>query len=67
MKKRSPSSGQSDQLVHWWLLVHSAPMAQTLLGTTKVSGSNFKPVGELKILLSWVLKPMDDLVKALPF
>jgi len=23
MKKCSPSSGQNDQLVHWWLLVHS--------------------------------------------
>jgi len=23
MKKRSPSSGQNDQLVHWWLVVHS--------------------------------------------
>jgi hypothetical protein len=23
MKKRSPSSGQNGQLVHWWLLVHS--------------------------------------------
>jgi hypothetical protein len=22
-KKRSPSSGQNGQLVHWWLLVHS--------------------------------------------
>jgi hypothetical protein len=25
MKKRTPSSGQNGQLVHWWLLVHSAP------------------------------------------
>jgi hypothetical protein len=25
MKKRSPSSGQNGQLVHWWLLVHSGP------------------------------------------
>jgi len=25
MKKRSPSSGQNGQLVHWWLLVHSVP------------------------------------------
>jgi hypothetical protein len=24
LKKRSPSSGQNGQLVHWWLLVHSA-------------------------------------------
>jgi len=23
MKKHSPSNGQNDQLVHWWLLVHS--------------------------------------------
>jgi hypothetical protein len=22
MKKRNPSSGQNDQLVHWWLLIH---------------------------------------------
>jgi hypothetical protein len=22
MKKHSPSSGQNDQLVHWWLLIH---------------------------------------------
>ncbi len=27
MKKCTPSSGQNDQLVHWWLLVH---FAQTL-------------------------------------
>jgi hypothetical protein len=26
MKKRSPSSGQNSQLVHWWLLVHSGPL-----------------------------------------
>jgi hypothetical protein len=25
MKKRKASSGQNDQLVHWWLLVHSGP------------------------------------------
>ncbi len=25
MKKRSPSSGQNDQLVHWCLLVHCGP------------------------------------------
>jgi len=24
MKKRNPSSGQNGQLVHWWLLIHSA-------------------------------------------
>jgi len=24
MKKRTPSSGQNGQLVHWWLLVDSA-------------------------------------------
>jgi hypothetical protein len=24
MKKCTPSSGQNGQLVHWWLLVHSA-------------------------------------------
>jgi hypothetical protein len=23
MKKRTPSNGQNDQLVHWWLLIHS--------------------------------------------
>jgi len=23
MKKHNPSSGQNDQLVHWWLLIHS--------------------------------------------
>jgi len=27
MKKRSPSSGQNGQLVHWWLLVHSGQWA----------------------------------------
>jgi hypothetical protein len=26
MKKRNPSSGQNGQLVHWWLLSHSAPV-----------------------------------------
>jgi hypothetical protein len=26
MKKRNPSSGQNDQLVHWWLLIHSGPL-----------------------------------------
>jgi hypothetical protein len=25
MKKRNPSVGQNGQLVHWWLLIHSAP------------------------------------------
>jgi len=25
MKKRNPSSGQNNQLVHWWMLIHSAP------------------------------------------
>jgi hypothetical protein len=25
MKKRSPSNGQNNQLVHWWLLVHFGP------------------------------------------
>jgi hypothetical protein len=24
MKKRSPSTGQNNQLVHWWLLIHSS-------------------------------------------
>jgi hypothetical protein len=24
MKKRNPSGGQNGQLVHWWLLIHSA-------------------------------------------
>jgi hypothetical protein len=28
MKKRSPSSGQNGQLVHWWLLVHSGQEKQ---------------------------------------
>ncbi len=23
MKKRNPSGGQNDQLVHWWVLIHS--------------------------------------------
>jgi hypothetical protein len=27
MKKRSPSSGENGQLVHWWLLVHSAQIS----------------------------------------
>ncbi len=27
IKKRSPSSGQNNQLVHWWLLVYSGPLA----------------------------------------
>jgi hypothetical protein len=27
MKNCTPSSGQNGQLVHWWLLVHSAPSA----------------------------------------
>jgi hypothetical protein len=27
MKKRSPSSEQNSQLVHWWLLVHSGPVS----------------------------------------
>jgi hypothetical protein len=25
MKKRSPSSGQNGELVHWWVLVHFGP------------------------------------------
>jgi hypothetical protein len=29
MKKRNPSSGQNDQLVHWWLLIHSGRLAST--------------------------------------
>jgi hypothetical protein len=29
MKKLSLSSGQNDQLVHWWLLVHSGPIIPT--------------------------------------
>jgi hypothetical protein len=28
MKKRNPSGGQNGQLVHWWLLIHSAPSLQ---------------------------------------
>jgi hypothetical protein len=28
MKKCTPSSEQNGQLVHWWLLVHSAPLLQ---------------------------------------
>ncbi len=27
MKKRNPSGGQNGQLVHWWLLIHSAQMS----------------------------------------
>jgi hypothetical protein len=30
MKKRSPSSGQNGQLVHWWLLVHSGQIPEPL-------------------------------------
>jgi hypothetical protein len=26
MKKCSPFRGQNNQLVHWWLLVHSSPL-----------------------------------------
>jgi len=32
MKKRTPSNGQNDQLVHWWLLIHSAPNQVTKEG-----------------------------------
>jgi hypothetical protein len=27
MKKRNPTSGQNGQLVHWWLLIHSAQVS----------------------------------------
>jgi len=27
MKKCSPSYGQNDQLVHWWVLIHSDPLS----------------------------------------
>jgi hypothetical protein len=38
MKKRSPSSGQNGQLVHWWLLVHSGHMKVVKTGTQLVCG-----------------------------
>ncbi len=39
MKKRNPSGGQNGQLVHWWLLIHSA---------RKVTpGGQFHPIHEI--------------------
>ncbi len=37
MKKRNPSGGQNGQLVHWWLLIHSAPHPGLSNGTRSVA------------------------------
>jgi len=41
MKKRSPSSGQDSQLVHWWMLVHSGRIQWTerSIGALVAAGS----------------------------
>jgi hypothetical protein len=38
MKKRSPSSGQNSQLLHWWLLVRSGHPGFNLTGSSIVKG-----------------------------
>ncbi len=43
MKKRSPSSGQNGQLVHWWLLFHSAPRVRT--GSIRRIELGFEEIG----------------------
>jgi murein L,D-transpeptidase YafK len=49
MKKRNPSSGQNDQLVHWWLLIHSGCMNQERQKTIRARSinlpKNFKLAG----------------------
>jgi hypothetical protein len=49
MKKRSPSNGQNNQLVHWWLMVQSGPKfalsqaieAMTFHGIHRLHSHNF--------------------------
>jgi len=44
MKKRNPSSGQNDQLVHWWLLIHSGPFSSMIpVRTIFVQNGNKNP------------------------
>jgi hypothetical protein len=42
MKKRKASSGHNDQLVHWWLLVHSGPSPSPQTMQTKHCKMPFK-------------------------
>jgi len=44
MKKCSPSSGQTGQLVHWWLLVHSG--LENSVGIRPASCNALQPVDE---------------------
>jgi hypothetical protein len=57
MKKRSPSSGQNGQLVHWWLPVHSGRTPVVIrtgfdTNVILVDGSFFFFLGSARILSS---------------
>ncbi len=56
LKKRSPSSGQNSQLVHWWLLVHSVWVMATLHLSTNLC--IFTP-SEVFAIVTMGLLPFD--------
>jgi hypothetical protein len=52
MKKRNPSSGQNNKLLHWWLLVHSDLFTLSLGAKVKQQ----PPMYQLVILsIGWVV------------
>jgi hypothetical protein len=59
MKKRGPFYGQNDQLMHWWVLIHSS-LQNKLIATQTNFSTNFG--GKLSFILSFSKKigyPID--------
>jgi hypothetical protein len=55
MKKYSPSSGQNNQLMHWWLLVHSGLMIIQMI-SQKTKNYNSWATNN-KLFYTWIVGP----------